>query len=328
MPPSETRFTIPFFFTQGPAMKKSLIALAALAAVSAASAQSSVTLYGIADIWVGKVKGGKVMAASGGVNTSRWGVKGSEDLGGGLKANFNFESGLDLANGAVKGGLFERQANVGVSGGFGTVKLGKSWNALDDMFGAANSGFDSALSANGVWLNGYTGTAAAQLYYATPDMNGFNAAVSTQLNGNSNNGASRVSAFNVTYTAGPIYAGLGYEEDKGTGQKGTMINGSYDLGKAKLLASVYNTKPTGAGVKVNSYQIGADVPLSSAMTLSVGYAASKPNGGQTNSAFGVAAAYSLSQRTTVYAGIRAESVKASNGQPDRDVYAVGINHKF
>lgn len=309
-------------------MKKSLIALAALAAVSAASAQSSVSLYGIADIWVGKIKGSSAQAGSGGVNTSRWGMKGSEDLGGGLKANFNFESGIDMGNGAVKGALFDRQANVGFSGGFGTVKIGKSWNAMDDVFGAANSGFDSALSANGVWLNSYTGTAAAQLYYATPSFSGFSGAVSTQLNGNSANGNAKVTAFNVAYANGPVAAALGYEEDKGVGQKGTMLNGSYDLGMAKLMASLYNSKMTATGAKTNSYQLGADVPMSSALTLSVGYAASKPNGGQTNSGFGVAAAYSLSKRTTVYAGVRAESVKASNGRADGDIYAVGVNHKF
>ncbi len=306
-------------------MKKSLIALAALAAVTAASAQSSVTMYGIADLWVGKVKGTSAQVGSGGVNTSRWGVKGAEDLGGGLKANFNFESGIDLANGAVKGNLFSRQANVGFSGGFGTVKIGRSFTALDDMFGSANSGFDSALAANGVWLNGYTDAADAQLYYATPDFNGFNAAVSTQLNGNTTN---KVSAFNVTYAAGPIYVGLGYEEGKGAGQKGTLLNGSYDLGMAKLMGSIYNTRANGTGAKVNSYQLGADIPMSSALTLSVGYAASKPNGGKTNTGFGVAGAYSLSKRTTVYAGVRAESVKAANGRADGDIYAVGINHKF
>lgn len=336
-------------------MKKTLLALAAVAATSSAFAQSSVTLYGIADIWVGKqnqeftspntITKGKVKAGSGGVNTSRWGVKGSEDLGGGLKATFNLESKVDLGNGATNnpaagtGQMFDRQANVGMTGGFGTVKVGRSWNALDDMFGAANSGFDSALAANQVWLNSYTGAADAQIHYATPDFNGFNAAVSTQLNGNSANGASKVSAFNVTYTGGPVYVGVGYENDKGFknlagtagGRKGTMINASYDLGMAKLLGSVYNTKEP-AGVKINSYQIGADVPLSNGITVSVGYAASKPNGGDTNKAVSVAAAYSLSKRTTVYAGLRSEAVKQSNynqfRKVDADFYAVGVNHKF
>lgn len=306
-------------------MKKTMLAIAALTLVGTASAQSSVTLYGIADIWVGKPQGGKVQAGSGGINQSRWGVKGSEDLGGGLKAVFTFESGFSLLNGQVAGTLFNRQANVGFEGDFGTLKAGQNWNALNDIFGAANSGFDSALSANWVWQNGYTGAAAAaaQLYYATPEFSGLSGAFSTQLNGNSANGSTKISAFHVKYNGGPVYVGLGYENDKGLGRKGTLVNGSYDLGVAKLLASYYTTKAFAGTPKVNSYQIGADVPLGSALTLSVGYASSKPTGGKSATGLGLAAAYSLSKRTTVYGGLRAANATAGN-----DLWAVGVNHKF
>lgn len=314
-------------------MKKSLIALAALAFVGAAAAQSSVTLYGIADIYVGDsdAAGSKVAAGSGGVAASRWGIKGSEDLGGGLKANFNLEQGVNLGNGATTAG-FTRQANVGFSGDFGTLKIGKSWNAMDDVYGASNSGFDSALSANagGVWLNGYAGEAAAQLHYTTPTIAGFTAAVSTQLNGNvaaGNAAGGKTTAFNVTYAAGPVAAAVAYEDNKNTtlaaAQKGTMFNGSYDLGVAKLLGSYYTTKPAGGGAKTNSYQLGADVPVSGPLTLSVGFASSKVSGtGTTSRAFGVTGAYALSKRTTAYAGIRAAN------QVGKDLWAVGVNHKF
>ena len=305
-------------------MKKSLVALAAMAFAGIAAAQSSVTLYGIADIWVGKPEGGKVQAGSGGVNQSRWGLKGSEDLGGGLKAVFTFESGFSLANGQVAGTLFNRQANVGLEGGFGTLKLGQNWNALDDIYGAANSGFDSALSANGVWKNSYTGAAAAQIYYATPEVAGFSGAFSTQLNGNTSNGSTKISSVHAKYNGGPVYVGLGYEDDKGTKQKGTLLNGSYDLGMAKLLASYYTTKVTGVSGKINSYQLGADIPVGSALTLSVGYASSKATGGKSASGFGIAAAYGLSKRTTLYGGLRA----ANNEAAGKDLWAVGVNHKF
>ncbi|MGI9218230.1 MAG: porin, partial [Hydrogenophaga sp.] len=218
---------------------------------------------------------------------------------------------------------------IGLTGGFGTVKFGRNWNAMDDVFGAGNSGFDSALSANAIWLNSYNGAADGQLYYATPSFGGFSAAVSTQLKGNA--AAGKLTSFNVAYANGPIAAALGYEKDEANGdQKGTMINGSYDLGMAKLLASYYTTKNTGgvAGAKVNSYQIGADIPVSSALTVSVGYASSKPSGGESDSGFGVAAGYSLSKRTTVYGGLRQESRKASNGQADGDFFAAGIRHTF
>lgn len=305
-------------------MKKSLIALAVVAASGAAMAQSSVTVYGVADIWVGKTKGSSAVVGSGGVAGSRVGFKGSEDLGGGLKANFQFEEGINLVSGATQDKTFQRQAHVGLSGGFGTVKLGRNWNAMDDVFGAANSGFDSALSANAVWQNSYVGTADGQLYYATPSIGGFSGAISTQLNGNVAAGSDKTTAMNLQYSAGPVAAAIGYEN--ANFQKGTMLNGSYDLGAAKLLASYYTTKADG-GEKTNSYQLGADIPLSSALTLSVGYAASKVKGAsEKNSAFGVAASYSLSKRTLLYTGFRAEDRKATG--TDADFFAFGVNHKF
>jgi len=302
-------------------MKKSLIAMAALAVSGAAFAQSSVTLYGVADLWVGKVNKDSVEMGDAGLATSRIGFKGTEDLGGGLKAHFNFEQGLSLLNGETQANTFARQANLGLSGGFGTVKLGRSFTAMDDVFGMTNTGFDSALSANAIWQNGYTSAADAQLYYATPEFAGLTAAVSTQLNGNAPTG--KASSFNVAYANGPIGAAVGYED--ADGQKGTIVGASYDLGMAKLLGSVYTSKPD-AGVRTNSYQLGADVPLSSALTLSVGYANSKEKGGVSDSAFSVAAGYSLSKRTTVYGGFRAAKIKS--GPTDNDLIAVGINHTF
>lgn len=298
-------------------MKKSLVALAALTLAGAASAQSSVTLYGIADMWVGQAAHGKTTLGSGGVSESRWGLMGSEDLGGGLKANFNLEQAINLKLGTVTPG-FSRQSNVGLSGAFGTVKLGRSGSAMDDVFGATNSGFDSALSANAAWKNPGSNVVSSQIHYATPTFGGFAAAVSTQLNGDAPTG--RNTAFNATYTAGNLYAGLGYEEVKST-YKSTLLQGSYDLGSAKLLGSYLTTKPA-AGNRINSYQIGADVPVSGAVVLSVGYAASKQTGTAKEHAFGVAAAYLLSKRTTAYAGLRAANTDA------KDIWAFGIKHTF
>jgi predicted porin len=310
-------------------MKKTLIALAAVAATGAAFAQSSVTLYGIADIYVGKAEGQKVAAGSGGVNTSRWGLKGSEDLGGGLKAIFNFESGFSMANGAVGGALFGRQATVGLEGGFGTIKLGQNWTAFDDIYGSANSGFDSALSANRTWKNDYaysngTNASVAEIYYATPVISGFSAAFSTKLTGNESAAEKKHAAVHVQYENGPIFAGIAYEKDDGpVNLKNTLINGSYDLGVAKLMASYYQTK-LDAGAKTNSYQLGADIPLSAALTLSAGYASSSVSGVSGSSrGYSVAAAYALSKRTTIYGGVR-----GTNNEASMDLWAVGVNHKF
>ena len=86
-------------------MNKNLITLAALLAASgAAVAQSSVTLYGTADAGIGKLAGGKVrMQTNNMLNTSDsyLGLRGVEDLGGGLKAGFRFEQGLNLRDGST-----------------------------------------------------------------------------------------------------------------------------------------------------------------------------------------------------------------------------------
>ena len=95
-------------------MKKSLIALAVLAASGATFAQSTVTIYGLLDANINSTKdqittngqpnGGlnaqsQVRIDSGGLQGSRFGLKGSEDLGGGLKANFKLESGINIDTG-------------------------------------------------------------------------------------------------------------------------------------------------------------------------------------------------------------------------------------
>src|SRR5689334_13059243 len=116
-------------------MKKSLLALVALGAFAgAAHAQSTVTLYGISDegfMFNNNAKGKHLYSmASGVMQGSRWGLRGTEDLGGGLKAVFVLENGFDVNTGALKqGGLeFGRQAYVGLSSGFGTVTLGRQYD--------------------------------------------------------------------------------------------------------------------------------------------------------------------------------------------------------
>jgi predicted porin len=130
-------------------MKKSLIALSVLAASGAVMAQSSVSLYGIADGFVGSRQTASIfldntgnmvtseqrqtVLGSGGLNGSRWGLRGTEDLGGGLKANFVLESGFDISNGASTGALFGRQAFVGLSGNFGALSLGRQYGAYENV---------------------------------------------------------------------------------------------------------------------------------------------------------------------------------------------------
>ncbi|WP_244814021.1 porin [Caballeronia sp. Lep1P3] len=124
-------------------MKKTLM-VAALTGVfaTAAHAQSSVTLYGLIDAGITYTnnQGGHSnwKETSGSVNGSRWGLRGAEDLGGGLKAIFTLENGFSIANGTLgQGGReFGRQAFVGLSSNqFGAVTLGRQYDSVVDFLG-------------------------------------------------------------------------------------------------------------------------------------------------------------------------------------------------
>src|SRR6201996_901658 len=115
------------------------LSLAVLGGAGAAHAQSTVTLYGLIDAGITYTsnQGGahNVQETSGAVNGSRWGLRGSEDLGGGLKAIFTLENGFSGATGKLgQNGLeFGRQAFVGLSSDqYGAVTLGRQYDSVVD----------------------------------------------------------------------------------------------------------------------------------------------------------------------------------------------------
>jgi predicted porin len=364
-------------------MKKSLIALAVLAASGVASAQSTVTLYGLVDAYVGSIKApdangtnvrNSVINGSG-FNTSRFGLKGSEDLGGGLKANFLLEAGFDIStgaannyvnpysnaagvNGASSTAVFGRQSWVGVSGAFGEIKLGKMWTPFDDVKGSGAAAFDANIfaPAANVWLsNNYRDRPGNAIYYSTPEFSGFSAAAMYSLGENKTAtvSAGKIASVNVKYAAGPAFVALSHQEEKaggnGSATKYTQLNGSWDFGPAKLLAAYGQVKngttalveasPVQPAVgtvtvdKSKEYQLGVDVPVGPALTLSGGVARSKITlagaGGEVKATgFGVAAKYDLSKRTFVYTGLQLSKNKLASTEVKTDTYAVGVQHKF
>lgn len=184
-------------------MKKSLIALAVLATTGTAFAQSTVTLYGRIDTSVGSSKIGAPATAtsttqmfSGNLTSTRWGLRGSEDLGGGLKAIFGLEQGFDSSAGTQANlSAFDRQSIVGLSGGFGTVKFGRHDTSFDDIrdLTVSSNIFDSgtfATTEGVVGTSGYLGVgqladygdrASNQIRYESPSFGGFSAGVSYGL---------------------------------------------------------------------------------------------------------------------------------------------------
>src|ERR1700761_3316726 len=121
-------------------MKKTTIALMTLPLVaSSAYAQSLVTLYGFVDeglVYVNNQSGhANVETITGQTSGSRWGLRGSEDLGGGLKAVFTRENGFDASNGKLLQGNreFGRQAFVGLSSDrWGALTLGRQYDPMTE----------------------------------------------------------------------------------------------------------------------------------------------------------------------------------------------------
>lgn len=367
-------------------MKKSLIALAVIATSGAAMAQSTVTLYGIVDMYLastnkdnGTVSLRQNTLDSGLVNTSRFGLKGSEDLGNGLSANFQLEQGIAADDGSSKSTTlltskvtntaFGRQAWVGLSGSFGATRFGLTPTPFDDVSGQYDAVFDSGISPmNSVFAsaNSYLVRPGNTIAYYTPNLSGFSASASYSLGENKTNTATAAVPFNpitgaaavpattvhnagsvysfaLAYANGPIGVSFGYQNEKtdslAIARKYTRLGGSYDFGVAKLIANYgnaenyeFSSKATLDGAKATDYQIGVDVPVSAALTLSGSYAQSKDNataGDDKRMGFGLGAKYTLSKRTALYGGYEYDNSKVT-GKLDtkHNVFAVGVQHRF
>lgn len=205
-------------------MKKTLM-VAALSGMfaTAAHAQSSVTLYGLIDagITYTNSQGGRAnwQETSGSANGSRWGLRGAEDLGGGLKAIFTLENGFNIGNGAQshEGRQFGRQAFVGLaSDQYGAVTLGRQYDSVVDYLGPlALTGtqyggtqfahpFDNDNLDNSFRINN-------SVKYQSPDFEGFKFGAlygfSNQAGNFANNRAYSVGA---SYNYGPLNVAAAY----------------------------------------------------------------------------------------------------------------------
>jgi predicted porin len=312
-------------------MKKTLIALAAVAATGAAFAQSSVTLYGVADASLAKVTGKSAYLSSAGTmnnGTSRWGVRGTEDLGGGLKAGFNFEQGLSLNDGSLSkagAGEFGRAAWMNLSGGFGELRLGRTLNpsfyaaAAWELTGAAN--YSVVVSQFGGVLGGVRNS--SQIAYTTPNMGGFSATVGYVLKGNSADEKAKVD-LNAIYANGPLSVALGYNKVQDA-EKNVHVGARYNFGVFTLAGGIID--PAG---DAKGFTIGGSVPLGP-VNLVVDVARDTKF---KDTDLLVEVKYPMSKRTTAYAAVLRDGKKkngalgAATAGKDVNGLGLGIRHNF
>ena len=238
-------------------MKKTLIALAALAA-SAAFAQSTVTLFGGADLNYRSVDSGANKfngMAQDGIYSSRFGVNGTEDLGGGLKANFHFEGGMAPDVGTSAALTFTRKSIVGVSGNFGEVRLGRDYTPAFTVHGFDPFGTNGVGSAgNLMFSTTVSGSATAGTFVTAQAAAAATAAASTVAVGSVLSDPNAVRANNsVTYDS-PSFSGFSVAAMYGFGvennniaknqAKVTSVKIAYDAGPVSV---AYGTQQTNGG---------------------------------------------------------------------------------
>ncbi|MGC2036623.1 porin [Paraburkholderia caledonica] len=249
----------------------------------AAHAQSSVTLYGIADVGVEHINntsagGAQTREVSGNLSGSRWGLKGVEDLGGGMKAIFQLESGFNIndgttaqstrglgANAATTTRLFGRQAWAGLSYKGQQLTFGRQNSLLYeqavafDPMGASSRysvlSLDYAMAGridNSAKYTGVFGPLTAQAMYSTRYDTGYGAEVpGAEITGRFFSGA-------VTYAQGPFAASVSYEQrnsntvatNTGTERRATAA-ASYVIGPVKGFAGYRYLRASNAFLPVN-----------------------------------------------------------------------------
>ncbi len=329
-------------------MKKTLIALAAIGACGAALAESSVTLYGVADAGVGRIKtqsavdprlglgfadpgdaengNGKTQFTSHSLMNnanSRVGFKGVEDINDCLKAGFQFETGLDLDDGAADGTFWQRQANVWVGGNWGTIKLGRQFTPsfLTQSTYELTDMANYSVLANTYGVASLFFRAPSAFAYVTPNMGGLTAAVAF-VSKNDTGLRKNIWDVGLMYANGPISAGASINRGYDNGHKNWQLGGKYDFGSFALAVSHQSSSTNDAAdLARRGWSLGGTAKLGAfAVTVDVTRDTKNRihNKKFTNGL--IEAKYALSKRTFFYG--------AALRQDGQTNYGVGINHSF
>jgi predicted porin len=312
--------------------KIKLFAIAAsLLAAGASHAQSSVTLYGVLDAGLlytsktlnaaGANAGRQFSMIDGGSEGSRFGIRGTEDLGGGLSAIFDLESGINMTNGGYgnsNGNLFGRQAWVGLTGGFGTLQAGLQYSPFVlslistdprnvSYFGSAAAIYvgnvldtglfnPNAISYTSPVISGFQGSAMLALGGQAGDFQAgrqYSARLRYELNGLAIDTALYSSNAGGFATPTPIPTSIVFS--------GRTVGASYASGPLTIKTSFANYKLAGS---FNNHVVGGGFgyQLTPAWLANIGVWYTRDANDTANHSIltGAGAQYSLSKRTALY----------------------------
>lgn len=308
-------------------MKKSLLALAVLGAFAgAASAQSSVTLYGKLDLGFAKAAGSADKQVADG-SRSRVGFRGVEDLGGGLKALFQFEHRFNPDDGTVTNAAFWHGiSTVGLGGSFGTVNLGRQYTAafslatdvIDPFGGYTVAGLrDESLTKsvarlrtdNSVRYDGaFGGLKVAADIAETPA-----------------GGVDRPYSVAAQYAAGPFMVAASYDNPTGANDNLATLGGSYTFGPAKVSLGI-GRGDNDSNVRVKQALAGVTVSVGAAGQVLAGYAQQEVGTADATKKVSLGYRHNLSKRTQLYTDVTRINDAIKN--TDKTGYDFGVIHTF
>jgi predicted porin len=343
-------------------MKKSLIALAIASAVSAPAAfaaTSNVDIYGKLNLSIGFYddQASNISDTQITSNASRIGFKGAEDLGGGLSAIWQIESGLNLDE--QNGTFASRNSFIGLKSNFGTALIGNHDSPLKLVGRAVDLFGDTLADSRNVLGGGSDARYDNVVAYISPSWTGFSfaAAYSTDpfVSGANSAGDAadlEVYSLNATYINGPFYAGVGYADGDGHEAAGLgaqyRIAGGFTFGGFKLVGQFDSLEDDSAtvGTLVGDYDawmVGGSYTMGAFVFKANYMEGESDNTAADREQWTIGADYNLSKRTTVYAlyadgqnvtlnggSSNSDQIAGASVPGDDDVsaFAVGVVHSF
>lgn len=325
-------------------MKKIAVVAALSSLAIPAFAQSSVTLWGRLNTSVESQKFGnqdRIVAVQN--NSSRLGLRGSEDLGGGLKASFNLEHGFNSDTGTLQtlGGatnmFWSRQANVELSGAFGTIRLG-TWfpdSYFSTVDRTSNHNHDTGTSSDALFSDFGFGFRTNKVAWFTPSIEGFSAIISAHA-GEGASGDARAYDVSANYEAGGLHVAATYAQADTLAKRKTYgLEADYSFGPFLITGYYQSEKVDGFRTRNIGRLSGMYTMGQSEFHVNVGGTESGGDGlfrtgGATQWTLGYN--YNLSKRTKVYAFYTSidykNDVVDNNPRNFRSSLAAGIRHNF
>ncbi|KLU26545.1 porin [Caballeronia mineralivorans PML1(12)] len=324
------------------------------AAAGAATIQtSSVQMYGLIGMYIDSSKlsttrASTVQEGGGGLTTSYWGVRGREDIGGGNAVIFALESFFRPNTGQLgrntTDGLFSRNAYVGLTGAYGTFKLGEQTNPtyinqqLVNPFGSSvvfsplivqsyTASYNNTQIGDTVWQNA--------IEYVSPSYGGLTGTAIYGVSSTTGHQGRDNLGLHLTYANGPVTAVLSAQRVRtaavapSTGQYLYLAGAAYDATFIKIYGAAETTSNNDVETGSHTYELGLSVPLSPSNLILAEWARTRHSApldrGNVRNTGTVAYDYILSKRTLVYVVYSYDKLTAN---PSGSTYGVGMQHTF